>query len=312
MLTPTQLQAIRDVVATGSLRDAARRLGYSPSAVSQQIAAVERALGVPLFERSPRSVRPTAAGAQLARRAARLLADLEAAEDEMRSFAAAERGRLHLGSFWSAGFRLMPAVLTDFLRDRPHVDVRYEEGDPPVTLPAVAEGRLDLAVIFEYGTVPRNDPPDLERTLILEEPLYVLVPRRHRLARRRRIQVGDLAEERWICYREDTDAARCLFHICAEGGFRPEVIFRTNDYNLPFELVRNGLGVAIVPELALSKSDDVHLIRLAGPTHVRRVFAVRRSGDPNPFLDQAVTVLRTAAAGIEQQVAAAGELPSAV
>lgn len=311
MLTPTQLQAIRDVVATGSLRTAARRLGYSPSAVSQQIASVERALGVPLFERSPRSVRPTAAGSQLARRAARLLADLEAAEDEMRSFAAAERGRLHLGSFWSAGFRLMPAVLTDFLRDRPYVDVRYEEGDPPVTLPAVAEGRLDLAVIFEYGTVPRNDPSDLERTLILEEPLYVLVPKRHRLARRKRIQVGDLSAERWICYREDTDAARSLFHICAEGGFRPEVIFRTNDYNLPFELVRNGLGVAIVPELALSKSDDVHLIRLANPTHVRRVFAVRRSGDPNPFLDQAVAVLRAAAATIDRQLSQT-DLPTAV
>ncbi|GAA3476119.1 LysR family transcriptional regulator [Streptomyces yanii] len=312
MLTPTQLQAIRDVVATGSLRTAARRLGYSPSAISQQIASVERVLGVPLFERSPRSVRPTAAGAQLARRAVRLLADLEAAEDEMRSFAAAERGRLHLGSFWSAGFRLMPAVLTDFLRDRPHVDVRYEEGDPPVTLPAVTEGRLDLAVIFEYGTVPRNDPSDLERTLILEEPLYVLVPKKHRLARRRRIRVADLSAERWICYREDTDAARSLFHICAEGGFRPEVIFRTNDYNLPFELVRNGLGVAIVPELALSKSEDVHLIRLANPTHVRRVFAVRRSGDPNPFLDQAVAVLRAAAATIDRELSQTIDLPTAV
>ncbi|MGW1835481.1 LysR family transcriptional regulator [Streptomyces sp. NPDC002067] len=312
MLTPTQLQAVRDVVATGSLRTAARLLGYTPSAVSQQISSVERALGVQLFERSPRSVRPTAAGVQLARRAARLLAELESAEDELRSFAAAERGRLHLGSFWSAGFRLVPDVLAEFLRDRPQVDVRYEEGDPRTTVPAVSEGRLDLAVIFEYGMVPRNWPDDLETTLLLEEPLYVLVPTGHRLSRRKRIRVGDLSGERWICYREDTDAARSLLHICAEGGFRPEVLFRTNDYNLPFELVRKGLGVAIVPELALLASDEVHLIRLAGPAHVRRVFAVRRAADPNPFLDGAIRTLRTAADAIDAERRTRPEPPVAV
>ncbi|MFI7099384.1 LysR family transcriptional regulator [Streptomyces sp. NPDC050161] len=312
MLTPTQLQAVREVVATGSLRVSARRLGYSPSAISQQISSVERALGVRLFERSPRSVRPTAAGVQLARRAVRLLAELESAEDELRSFAAAERGRLHLGSFWSAGFRLMPAVLAAFLRDRPQVDVRYEEGDPQVTVPAVTDGRLDLAVIFEYGMVPHNWPDDLETTLILEEPLYVLVPTGHRLSHRKRIQVGDLSAERWICYREGTDAARSLFHICAEGGFRPDVLFRTNDYNLPFELVRKGLGVAIVPELALLESHEVHLIRLANPAHVRRVFAVRRAADPNPFLDQAIRMLRTAAGAIDQRRLTRQEPPTAV
>lgn len=311
MLTPTQLQAIRAVVATGSLRTAAKRLGYTPSAISQQISSVERALGVQLFERSPRSVRPTAAGVQLARRAARLLSELEAAEDEMRSFAAAERGRLHLGSFWSAGFRLVPAVLAEFLRDRPKLDVRYEEGDPQVTIPAVVEGRLDLAVVFEYGMVPHNWPDDLDMTLILEEPLYVLVPTGHRLSRRKRIQISDLSDDRWICYREDTDAARSLFHICAEGGFRPEVLFRTNDYNLPFELVRKGLGVAIVPELAMIESHDVHVIRLANPAHVRRVFAVRRAADANPFVDHAIAMLRTAADSIDQHVSRS-ELPTAL
>lgn len=311
MLTPIQLQAIRDVVATGSLRTTAKRLGYTPSAVSQQISSVERALGVPLFERSPRSVRPTAAGTQLARRAARLLAELEAAEDEMRSFAAAERGRLHLGSFWSAGFRLVPEVLAEFLRDRPQVDVRYEEGDPQAVTPAVVDGRLDLAVVFEYGTVPHKWPDDLEMTLILEEPLYVLVPTGHRLSRRRRVRIGDLSDERWICYREGTDAARSLFHICAEGGFRPEVLFRTNDYNLPYELVRKGLGVAMVPELAMIESHDVHAIRLADPSHVRRVFALHRAADPNPFLEQAIRMLRTAAAPITERCSRA-DLPTAV
>lgn len=302
MLTPTQLRAVREVVATGSLRTAAKRLGYSPSAVSQQISAVERALGVPLFERSPHSVRPTAAGAQLARRAARLLAEMESIEDEMRSFAAAERGRLYLGSFWSAGFRLIPSVLVEFLRDRPKVDVRYEEGDPAVTLPAVVEGWLDLAVVFEYGPVPHIWPDDLELTLILEEPLYVVIPDGHRLTRRRRVQIADLARERWISYREDTDAFRSLSHICAEAGFRPEVLFRTNDYNLPLELVRRGLGVAVVPELAMIESHDVHVIRLANPAHVRRVFAVRRAADPNPFINHAIAILRTAADTIGQDL----------
>ncbi|GAA2076196.1 LysR family transcriptional regulator [Streptomyces albiaxialis] len=299
MLTPPQLRAIREVVAAGSFRTAARRLGYSPSAVSQQISTLERALGVALFERTPRSVRPTAAGAHLAHRATRLLAELASTEDELRAYGAAERGRLRLGSFWSAGFRLVPAVLTGFLRDRPEVEVRYEEGDPQVTVPAVLEGSLDLAVVFEYGVVPHHWPEELTRTLVLEEPLYVLLPEGHRLAGRAPLRLSDLADERWISYHEDTDAARCLLHICAAGGFRPEVLFRTNDYNLPYELVRRGLGVAVAPELAVpAPTHGVHLTRLTDPAHVRRVHAVHRTTDPNPFLPLALGLLREAAAAV--------------
>ncbi|WP_326688642.1 MULTISPECIES: LysR family transcriptional regulator [unclassified Streptomyces] len=297
MLTPPQLQAVREVVATGSFRTAARRLGYTPSAVSQQIAGIERALGVSLFTRSPRSVRPTPAGLQLAGRAERLLADLSAAEEEMRGYAAAERGRLRLGSFWSAGYRLVPTVLTGFLRDRPQVEVRYEEGDPQVTVPAVLEGRLDLAVVFEYGVVPQEWPEGLEHTLVLEEPLYVLLPPGHRLAGRGQIRLADLRHERWISYHEDTDASRCLQHICAAGGFRPEVLFRTNDYNLPYELVRRGLGVALAPELAVVDPPGdpaAHLVRLTGPAHTRRIYATRRTTDPSPFLPQALELLHSA------------------
>ncbi|MBP8531934.1 LysR family transcriptional regulator [Streptomyces sp. MK37H] len=313
MLTPPQLQAICEVVAAGSFRTAAQRLGYTPSAVSQQISTVERALGVPLFERSPRSVRPTAAGLQLALRAGRLLADLSATENEMRAYAAAERGRLRLGSFWSAGFRLVPTVLTGFLRDRPEVDVRYEEGDPQVTVPAVLEGRLDLAVIFEYGVVPHSWPEGLEHTLVREEPLYLLLPAEHPLAGRLHIRLAELRDERWISYHEDTDAAHCLRHICAAGGFLPEVLFRTNDYNLPYELVRQGLGVAIAPELAVvdtSTSPDAsgtRLVRLTDSTHTRRVYATRRTTDPNPFLPQAIALLHSAAAALPER--GEGECP---
>ncbi|MGW3952862.1 LysR substrate-binding domain-containing protein [Streptomyces sp. NPDC004752] len=235
---------------------------------------------------------------------------MEAAEDEMRSFATAERGRLYLGSFWSAGFRLVPAVLADLLRDRPQVDVRYEEADPHMTLPAVNDGRLDLCVVFEYGTVPRTWPKDLDCTLILEEPLYVLVPSGHRLPRRKHVRIADLSQERWICSHENTDAARFLFHMCAEAGFRPEVLFRTDDYNLPFELVRRGLGVAVVPELAMLESHEVHVIRLAHPSYVRRVFAVRRTSDLNPFLNQAISMLQAAAETIDHRVTRS-ELPTA-
>ncbi|WP_262698065.1 MULTISPECIES: LysR family transcriptional regulator [Streptomyces] len=313
MLTPPQLQAICEVVAAGSFRTAAQRLGYTPSAVSQQISTVERALGVPLFERSPRSVRPTAAGLQLALRAGRLLADLSATENEMRAYAAAERGRLRLGSFWSAGFRLVPTVLTGFLRHRPEVDVRYEEGDPHITVPAVLEGRLDLAVIFEYGVVPHSWPEGLEHTLVREEPLYLLLPAAHPLAGRPHIRLADLRDERWISYHEDTDAAHCLRHICAAGGFLPEVLFRTNDYNLPYELVRQGLGVAIAPELAVvdtsasPDASDTRLVRLTDPAHTRRVYATRRTTDPNPFLPQAIALLHTAAAALPER--GEGECP---
>ncbi|MEQ4720551.1 LysR family transcriptional regulator [Nonomuraea sp. B19D2] len=308
MLTPVQLQAIREVVATGSLRTAAKRLGFTPSAISQQVSSLERTLGVQLFERLPRSIRPTAAGAELARKAARLLAELEAAEEEMRSFATTHRGRLRLGSFWSAGFRLVPAVLAEFLRDRPNVDIRYEEGDPHRTIPAVNEGQLDLAVVFEYGMVPHSRPKDLTMTLIMEEPLYVLVPTGHRLAARKRIQFGELSAERWISYTEGMDASLNLSHICAASGFDPDVLFRTNDYNLPFELVRKGLGVAIVPELAMIESRDVCVFRLGDPSQVRRVFTVCRATDPNPLLGHATNMLINAAEALHRRT----DLPVAV
>lgn len=299
MLTPTQLKAIREVVTTGSLRAAATRLGYSPSAVSQQISSIERLMGVPLLERTARSIRPTAAGAQLARLATRILSELDAVDDEMRSYASAEFGRLHVGSFWSAGFRLVPAVLLELLQGRPDVDIRYEEGDWQTTLPSVLEGDLDLAVVAQYGTVPRGYPSELEPQLIMEEPLYLLLPAGHRLARRHEIRVADLANERWICASDESDAAGSLHHICAAAGFRPEIIFRTDDYNLPIELVRNGLGVAIAPQLAIVDSPDVLRIRLANPAYVRKVFAVRRAVDANPLIETAISELQRAAMAFE-------------
>ncbi len=302
MLTPTQLKAIREVVATGSLRAAATSLGYSPSAVSQQISSIERLCGVPLLERSSRSIRPTAAGTQLARLATRILSELDSVEEEMRAFASSERGRLHVGSFWSAGYRLVPAVLLEILQGRPDVDLRYEEGDWHEVLPQVLDGGLDIAVVAQYGTVPRSYPSEIEARLILEEPLYLLLPSDHRLAKRQEIRVSDLADERWICAPDETDAAGSLHHICAAAGFRPEIIFRTDDYKLPFELVRNGLGVAIVPQLAIPESWDVSLIRLANPTHVRKVYLVHRAVDTNPLIRSAEAALRRAATNVEQSI----------
>lgn len=195
----------------------------------------------------------------------------------------------------------MPEVLAEFLRDRSQVDVRYEEGDPSFILPAVVEGRLDLALVFEYGMVPHNWPSDVDRTLVLEEPLYILLPPGHPLARRAHVRVADLADERWICFSEKTDASHNLFRICATAGFSPKVLFRTNDYNLPFALVRLGLGVAVVPELAMKELGGLHAIRLAAPAHVRRVFAVRRTADQNPHVRKAIELLRTVAGSLDSQ-----------
>ncbi|MBT2228562.1 hypothetical protein KLK06_22195 [Nonomuraea sp. NEAU-A123] len=188
------------------------------------------------------------------------------------------------------------------------MDIRYEEGDPHGTIPAVNEGRLDLAVVFEYGMVPHNWPKDLNMTLIMEEPLYVLVPTGHRLAGRKRIQFGELSAERWISYTEGMDASLNLSHICAASGFDPDVLFRTNDYNLPFELVRKGLGVAIVPELAMIESHDVCVFRLGDPSHIRRVFTVSRATDPNPLLGHATNMLISAAEVLHRRT----DLPVAV
>ena len=178
MLDVTRLRVLREVVRAGSISGAARALSYTPSAVSQQLAKLERETGTRLLVRSSRGVRPTEAGAALAARADEILARLADAEAELGAIAGRPRP-LRIGSFPTAGASVLPPALRSLSRTHPDVEVRVEQLDPLEAMARVATHDLDLALLYEYDHVPLPSDPRLELTPLFAEPLRVVLPADH-------------------------------------------------------------------------------------------------------------------------------------
>ncbi|AHH93583.1 LysR family transcriptional regulator [Kutzneria albida] len=289
MLNPIHLRTLTEAVRSGSFAEAARVLGYTTSAVSQQIAMLERAVGAQLFERSARSVRPTAVAQRLAVLSRHALAALSELEHEVRALTRGEAGTLRLASFATANARVMSAALAAVVHRRPGVDVLLDEGEPDEVLASVLDGERDAAVVFGYDLDPRSWPAELVQTPLLAEPL-VLIAAAGR-------EIGSLTEagpEHWICTRADTAGARSLERLCAAAGFAPRITLRSNDYGVVCELVRRGLGVAVVPKLALEHDTGLVVRPLPEPAAHRRILALHRSSNTNPLLPVVLDALATA------------------
>jgi DNA-binding transcriptional LysR family regulator len=296
MLSPTQLLTLRAVVHTGSFALAAQRLNYTPSAVSQQMSSLERGCGLELFERSPHSVRPTPHAEWLADRAADVIAQLEELAHDVEALARGEAGRLRIGSFPTASARLLPHVLSRLARDRPDVALQVEEDELGPLLDRLRAGDLDLAIGYRYGGTTPTWPAGIVETPLLTERLWLVVPADHRLVDVDGVRLGALATQRWIAPREDTDGAVNLTRMAAAAGFTPRIAFRSNDYAVIHGLVAAGLGVAVIPELALVDRADVRRIRLTGRAMRRDVLALRRRGSANPLVPTTIDEIRRAVA----------------
>lgn len=291
MLQPTHLRTLQAVLATGSLAGAGARLGFTASAVSQQMATLERATGLVLLERGPRSVHPTPAAETLARRAASLLDQLDLLEREVRAMAAGGQGAVRIGSFPSASASLLPPALARLARTRAQVEVLLDEAEPGDLVPRLLGGALDLALVYEYDAVPTPWPAELTPTRLLREDLLVLLPRGHRLADAASVDLAALAEERWASSLEGTAGSRTLDRLCAAHGFAPRVDYRSNDYNVLRGIVASGVCVAVVPALSHTTDQGVRLLPLAGTGSGRQVLALRRTADANPLLDPVLDAL---------------------
>jgi len=299
MLAPTQLQTLRTVLATGSFAAAAGELNYTASAVSQQIAALERATGLVLFERSPHSVRPTEHARLLADRAGELLALLDGLDREVAAIARGELGRLRIGSFPTASARLLPAALAQLGAARPAAEIEVDEGELDALLPRLLDGELDLALAYRYQAVPAGWPPQLVETQLLRERLYLLVPDGHPLAASAgssgEARLAGLAGGRWVAPLAGSPGALNLERLAARAGFSPRVGFRSNDYSVVHGLVAAGLGVALVPGLALAEVAGVHAVPLAGRDARRTVLALHRPSARHSLLAAALTAIRMVA-----------------
>ena len=291
------LKVLREVALRGSFSAAAESLSYSQPAVSQQIARLEAQTGVKLIERQPKGIKLTPAGEALVRHTEQILAQLAHAQAELTEIASDARGRLRLAAFATAAGTIVSRAVSEFRQLRPGVQVDLQLMDPPQAIPALRRGELDL-VITEEGGFESDIPLDglgVER--LMDDVLYAALPADHPLATRRAIALTDLCEEEWMLVglRGTCADSNVVLRACQEAGFEPRVAHVSDDYFAIQGLVASGMGVALVPGLALASTrDDVAVRPLRGRPPYRRIGAVFQ---PDPVGPIAVMVdcLRDAA-----------------
>lgn len=290
MLNPIQLRTLCAVVDTGSFVLAAQELGYTGSAVSQQISTLERRLGLALFERSARSVRPTSAALSIAARAQGILNALDVLQTEANGLARGSKGVLRVGSFPTFSAAILPRAVKHFRALRPQTEVWLEEGEPSVMIPRLISGELDIAIAYQYGDLAAEIPEDIATTPLLVEDLLLLQPGNTPAA-------GGLAEAHhssFIATMKLTAGAACLESLCNEAGFSPQISLRINDYDVIQSFVAEGQGVAIVPALAYSPREGVLVRSVESPHAKRSVFAAHRAQSFQPLREPFLARLRDA------------------
>ncbi|MFJ4406679.1 LysR family transcriptional regulator [Streptomyces sp. NPDC088910] len=289
------LRLLLAVADTGSFTAAAQRLAYTQSAVSRRIAALERQAGGPLFVRLPRGVRLTPAGAALHRHATEVLDRLARAEAELAAIHAGRGGTLRVGAFATANIALVPAALRAFTRARPDVEVVAVEGRSDALVQRLADGALDIAVVSDYPSgLPSAE--GVTTDALLADELYVGLPPDHRLAASAdAVQLGDLRDESWI---QDAPAGghpALLLDACAQAGFAPRKLIRVAEWSGKFGYVAAGLGVALVPSLALWAVPPDLALRPLAPPFPRRTVHTALPPSPLPSARLLADLLRAAA-----------------
>ncbi|TDB77094.1 LysR family transcriptional regulator, partial [Actinomadura sp. KC216] len=246
--TLTGLRIVHQVAATGSFTRAAESLGYTQSAVSRQVAAMEEAAGAPIFDRGRRGVALTPAGQVLVRRATEILADLAATELELAGLRDRLAGRLTVGAYPTAAMALVPRAIARVASGHPGLAVILDETSTPALLRRLRAGRLEVAVIGVGHGLPDYDLSGLRQTTILQGDLFVAVPDSHRFAGHATVTVADLAQEQWIA----GDGASGDPQFGAWPTLSSPRIARTaRSWSTRLGLVAAGLGITVVPTLAL-------------------------------------------------------------
>lgn len=289
MLDVRRLWILRTVASSGSFSAAADALSYTPSAIAQHIATLERETQTKLVDRGARGVSLTPSGEALAERADGILIALNRAEAELDAINELRSGRLRLASFATASATIVPPAISIFAARYPAVDLRLREAESDASVAGLRSGDLDLAVIFEYDLVPRHDWQDIERVTLFEEPMRLALPVEHPHAWDSSVSLADLADEAWIGGTRPQACSELLRRACRLAGFEPRIAYESDDYAAVQGLIAAGAAVALVPELALGSVRSGIAIKSLGPeTPVRRVRAAVLTEE---FRSQAATAM---------------------
>jgi DNA-binding transcriptional LysR family regulator len=276
MLDVRRLRVLKEVAARGSFSAAAESLAYTQSAVSQQIAALEREAGTQLVERSARGVHLTEAGRMLVGHAEAILARLADAEAELEAMAGLRGGRLRVVAFPSAGASIVPEAIACFRERHPAVEVTLGPAEPDEAAELLRSGEADVGLTIETTWAEPGDD-GLERTHLLDDPMYLVLPKGHPQADRRVVKMADLADEAWILGSVDASCpdGQVLVRACNAAGFEPRIAFQSDDYNAIQGFIAAGVGVCLVPDLALiTVRDDVVVRSLGARPPLRRISAI--------------------------------------
>src|SRR3954470_7750698 len=301
MLDLRRLRLLRELNERGTIAAVADALQFTPSAVSQQLAILEREAGVPLLERAGRGVRLTDPALVLVDHADALLERAALAEADLAGAAGRGTGRRRLASFQSAPLPLAAPAMEALARDAPRLRCELVEAEPEDALPALALGDLDLVLADEWQHGPRRLAAALERHELFEDPVHVALPALHPAAGRHRdaVPLAELADAIWVTGHAGMGWDEMTVRTCREhGGFDPDVRHRTNDANVSLALVARGLAVALLPRFAVpARQQGIALRSLAGTPAARSIFAVTRRTDAARPSTRAVLAAIRAAAG---------------
>ena len=279
MLDVRRLQVLIELDARGSFSAAADALHLTQSAVSQHVAVLEREVGLPLVERATRPIGLTEAGHALVTHARVVLARLDDAEQELAQIAGRLRGRLRFGSFPTALTTFVPTAVTRFKERHPEVTLTVIDDHLQRLLPRLKHGELDLALIYDHDALTRKPDDDLDRLHLLDDPFHAVLPAQHKLARHRRpIKLEQLAGETWVGGGPTSSWFQIARQSCHQAGFEPAVAFTTDDYLAVQAFAAAGVGVSVIPGLAVQHalpgvqirtlaSPPVRQISIARPTH---------------------------------------------
>jgi molybdate transport repressor ModE-like protein len=285
MIDMQRLRVLREVAEHGSFSKAAAALLLTPSAVSQQIAALERSLGTTVVKRGPRGAVLTEPGQMLVETADVIMAELLSTQEQIGRLASRGSERLSVATFASAGQTLLPAAVSQLFTRHPGLEWKVSEHEPEQAITLVREGKADLALVFHFEGQPpvaASDRSGLQWTHLMDDPMAIVLPAGHRLADRESVALGELATETWVegCL----SVGDRLKKYAALAGFEPQFACRTTDYNFAQSLIAAGVGVGLVPRIAQwAPSDRLAIVPLQPPhptRYIGMVTAQRRRAQP--------------------------------
>lgn len=300
MLNLERLRTLYTVARHGSVSAAAEGLHVTTSAVSQQLAKLERETGQQLLAKNGRGVRLTDAGRLLAEHAERILSQVELAQSDLEAQRGQAVGDLLIGAFPTAARGLMPAMLTRLRVDHPQLRARLQELEPGESVNCLVRGDIDLAVVLDWYNKPLPMPDGLVKAALLDDPADVAMPLDHPLARRSEVDLEDFANDDWVSWPKGEFCHEWLMLTLRAKGIEPRLSHTAEEHHTQLALVAGGFGVAVAPRLGRGPvPEGVRVVPVRHHSMRRHIYAIwRADADGRPSIRAAVAVLRQVAEGM--------------